>query len=459
MLKTLKSKLIMIHILTQILFLVVFIILGSRFVNQMIEIEFNKRVESFTRQVESAITVAMISSDTATLTAIAQEAVAIPDIHDFSVFLDNKLIHQASSSNNSPLYLKVVDAPVIKNNQTFGHFIFSISRLGIENSRRAFLKNLWIISLIEILLASFIAFSIGNYIGKRAKRLEQGLSVYSNGDVSFRFLEVMQDELGIVERSFNDMAHSIQEKNTHLENLRMQNLVSAKMASLGEMAGGIAHEINNPLAVISMRTEKLKRRMNSDEIDVPKTIEDLQKIETTITRISKIIRGLKNFSRSGASDPMEKVSLKQVVEDSITLSNEKLSNNSIKLKLDIDPEKDFNVLGRFVQLSQVILNLLSNACDAINKQDEKWIEITLKEVNHKVIVSLTDSGSGIPPEIAEKLMIPFFTTKEVGKGTGLGLSISKGIIEEQKGKFYYDPTCSNTRFVIELDQYEELEIS
>jgi C4-dicarboxylate-specific signal transduction histidine kinase len=110
------------------------------------------------------------------------------------------------------------------------------------------------------------------------------------------------------------------------------------------------------------------------------------------------------------------------------------------------------VLCREVQLSQVIINLVNNASDAIIDLPEKWIEldVTKDETGKKIIISLTDSGNGIPQEIAKKLMTAFFSTKGVGKGTGLGLSISQKIINEHQGDLFLDQSCQHTRFIIEL---------
>lgn len=109
-----------------------------------------------------------------------------------------------------------------------------------------------------------------------------------------------------------------------------------------------------------------------------------------------------------------------------------------------------NIEVRPTQISQVLLNLLSNAIDAVEKSNEKWIELRGFTRDHSVFITVTDSGKGIPPVVASRLMEPFFTTKEVGKGTGLGLSISKRIIEEYRGQLYYDTSSPQTRFVIEL---------
>jgi len=188
--------------------------------------------------------------------------------------------------------------------------------------------------------------------------------------------------------------------------------------------------------------------LNVENIDLEKIKVELSKIESTAHRIEKIVKGLKHFSRNDLTDPFELVSASSVIDSSLELCNEKLKNNSIELRMNLN--SNLMIQCRPIQISQIILNLLMNANDSIEFIDEKWISIDLSELNDKVKISITDSGKGIPPEIVEKMMQPFFTTKGVGKGTGLGLSISLGIAESHHGKLYYDSDSKNTKFVLEL---------
>lgn len=240
---------------------------------------------------------------------------------------------------------------------------------------------------------------------------------------------------------------------TEKKNAIKKLLESSKMSSLGEMAGGIAHEINNPLAIIHGKASAMRRRFTRGLIDVEKSNEDLNKIEATVERISKIIKGLRSFSRNVEQDPMEKIKLQQVIDDTLELCKERFRNHNIDLKVNC-PE-DIIISCRPAQISQVIMNLLNNAHDAIEKFPQKWVSLDVKNSGSRIEISVTDSGTGISSEIVDKMMQPFFTTKEVGKGTGLGLSISKGIVEDHQGLLRYDSTSKNTRFVIELPIIEQ----
>lgn len=231
-----------------------------------------------------------------------------------------------------------------------------------------------------------------------------------------------------------------------LEEQRKQTIQSAKLSSLGEMASGIAHEINNPLTIISSYARSLKRTNSENEND-PKINEAADKIVITVNRIAKIIKGLQSFARDSFNDAIVPTSVKKIIESTLELCHEKLKDNSIELK--INTFIDFEVDCREVQITQVLVNLLNNSRDAI-EGPSKWIKIEVIESAAEVILIISDSGKKISKEVADKIMQPFFTTKEIGKGLGLGLSISKGIIEGHNGKFYLDMNAVHTTFVIKL---------
>lgn len=227
---------------------------------------------------------------------------------------------------------------------------------------------------------------------------------------------------------------------------RMTN--SAKMSSLGEMAGGIAHEINNPLAIILGKAGQLKRKIDSDNFEKAPLLEAIAKIESTAQRIVKIIKGLSAFSRNAEADPMERCKLSRIVDDTIELCTDKFKQRGVALS--VSSYSDVEIECRAAQISQVLLNLLNNANDAIHELPEKWVKLDIQRQDEKVLLRIIDSGHGIPPEVLQKIMQPFFTTKGVGKGTGLGLSVSKSIVEIHHGKLSYEKLADNTCFVIEL---------
>lgn len=235
---------------------------------------------------------------------------------------------------------------------------------------------------------------------------------------------------------------------TQIKEKEEKLLQSSKMSSLGEMAGGIAHEINNPLAIIKGKANYIKKQIKNDVLDKERINEDLTKIEMTTDRIAKIIRGLRSFSRNATADPMEEVLVSSIVNDTLELCRERFRNHSIDLR--VSGNMDMRLECRSAQISQVLINLLGNAHDAVENLSEKWVSIEVVSQKDCILINVMDSGKGIPGPVAEKMMLPFFTTKEVGKGTGLGLSISIGIAKEHHGKLKYDAQSKNTKFVLQL---------
>lgn len=252
--------------------------------------------------------------------------------------------------------------------------------------------------------------------------------------------------------TFNIRAEKIvQERTQELDQSRMQLIESSKMASLGEMASSMAHEINNPLTIIQGKLQVINMILDDLKIYDRPLLDELRKIKTTTERIEKIVKGLRNFSRTAIHDPFEHIPLKEIINETMDLCGQKIKAEGIKLHLGQIPS--VHIKCRPAQISQVLINLLNNSRDAIFNKEEKWIDVSFRTYDKKLAILVTDSGSGIPDEVAEKMMEPFFTTKEVGKGTGLGLSISKGIISNHDGKLWLDRTSRHTCFVIELDSY------
>lgn len=248
----------------------------------------------------------------------------------------------------------------------------------------------------------------------------------------------------ILTRDITEMKHAQEELKKNHEQL----IISAKLSSLGEMAAGIAHEINNPLSIIYGVASQAHKKHLLGTLEHDKLSHDLQTILITTERIAKIVKGLRTFSRDATDDPMTSTPVSQVIDDTLELCKEKFRFHSIEIKTDCDPSIFIDC--RPSQISQVLMNLLNNAYDAMETLPEKWVHLVVAKCDGGISISVTDSGSGIPSDIRGKVMQPFFTTKDIGKGTGLGLSISTGIVEGHGGKLFYDPSSPNTRFVLEL---------
>lgn len=229
---------------------------------------------------------------------------------------------------------------------------------------------------------------------------------------------------------------------------------STKMAALGEMSGGIAHEINNPLTVIQARAFQLQQMVDAGKMDPAKIKQAAESISRTADKIARIIKSLRSFAREGTYDPFEVVPVKQIIEETLEFCRTRFYNHGVEVEVgEIDPELE--VECRLIQIEQVLLNLLNNSFDAISDLQEKWIRIKVVELVDSIEIHVIDSGDGIPEKVAEQIMLPFFTTKEVGKGTGLGLSISAGIMKSHKGELLLDSQAANTTFVVRLPRWQE----
>ncbi len=225
---------------------------------------------------------------------------------------------------------------------------------------------------------------------------------------------------------------------------QQQELIhSSSLVALGEMATGIAHEINNPLQALSLQLAVLKEMKENEE-----TKTQMEKMEKTVERMGKLIRGLKHLSRNDAADPVENFTPQDIIDSVMNISSDRFDRKSVSVNFKGQSHQLLS--GHLVQMSQVLINLLNNSIYAVKDLPEKWVEIEVRETKNSIQLLVTDSGSGIEARIAEKIMMPFFTTKGPQLGTGLGLSISQSIVQKHGGILYYDRSYPNTRFVIEL---------
>jgi PAS domain S-box-containing protein len=239
------------------------------------------------------------------------------------------------------------------------------------------------------------------------------------------------------------------EKERMILEQRQRLISSAKLAALGEMAGGISHEINNPLAVIHARAEGIKEMALRGNVDMSKLAYSAEKIELTAKRIAKIVKALRNIARDGEKDPFLRTPVKSIIEDVVEICRERFIHHAVEFQVD-EVLPSLVMECRAVQISQVVLNFLSNAFDAVKTSSNRWVKIEVREIDHHVQISVSDNGSGVSPDIRDKIFQPFFTTKEPGEGTGLGLSVSKAIIDDHHGTVQIDDSVPFTRFVVRL---------
>jgi PAS domain S-box-containing protein len=220
-----------------------------------------------------------------------------------------------------------------------------------------------------------------------------------------------------------------------------QLIQASKMATLGEMSAGVAHELNQPLNAIRIGSDLLKKIVESGEELAPDlTGKVSREIGAQVERAASIINHLREFGRKSEPDQLEKVFINKPITDVFTVLGQQLKLKQIKVNLDLD-ETLPSIYGLSNRLEQVFINLVMNARDAIEEmlengsqnEGEGLLTIRTYQEKGRVVALVRDNGNGMPERVKEKIFEPFFTTKDVGRGTGLGLSISYGIVKDYEG--------------------------
>jgi len=264
----------------------------------------------------------------------------------------------------------------------------------------------------------------------------------------------LYDGDGKIERAIGvNWDRTVELEKERLKNVEQAQLFhSSKMSTLGEMASGIAHEINNPLAIIKGRADHLMAAAQTGKLSQDPELwrSGLRQISKTADRIAQIVRGLKALSRNADGDAVSEFSMQEVLVETLALCEERFKSKGVELvKLgSLDPVR---LVGRPTQLSQVLLNLLNNAFYVQDKSGDSRIELSWQTGPGALFeIRVRDWGPGISPENRSKVMQPFFTTKGPGEGTGLGLSISKSLMENMGGRLEIESFANPTTFVVRV---------
>ncbi|MCU0238972.1 MAG: ATP-binding protein, partial [Pyrinomonadaceae bacterium] len=251
------------------------------------------------------------------------------------------------------------------------------------------------------------------------------------------------DEIGLLQNSFNEMSRKMADDIEQLQQLNEQLTRTEKLAAMGTLAAGVAHEVNNPLASISSLIQMMQAKQNLDN----ETADKLRLIQTQITRITQVTKDMMDFARVRPAAKAQ-INLNEILETSLRLA----SFDKSFQKLSIERSFDQNLSKISVdadQLQQVFLNLFLNARDAMPNGGSLSIK-TSQDVEF-IRVEIADSGTGIEEKDIKQIFDPFFTTKVAGKGTGLGLAVCYGIITAHNGKIEVNSNNGNgTKFIINL---------
>ena len=329
-----------------------------------------------------------------------------------------------------------------------------IGMLGIGLSKRPYMavRNRVFMSFVTIALLCFLLIVVVTYFLTRSlvRPLEEMVSVsrsIAGGDWSRRVETAnQQSELGLLSVSFNDMLdrisdmrseletwaktleQKVEERSEQLAKVQAQAARQQRLASVGQLAAGVAHEINNPLGgILTFASLMLEDLRPGDPHH-----EDLDEIVRQAVRCRKIVTGLLEFSRKREAD-MAPANVNEVLARTLALLETQAIFHDIQIKRRFDPNMPTNVMDES-QMQQVFMNLILNAVDAMDGHGQLTIETRHSKVKSELMVRITDTGSGIPEKIRESIFDPFFTTKDPGKGTGLGLAVSWKIVQAHGGR-------------------------
>lgn len=222
---------------------------------------------------------------------------------------------------------------------------------------------------------------------------------------------------------------------------QVRMLHTARITSIGEMANGVAHEVNNPLSVIDHAIEKMNRHHAYDEASI-------HMIQKAIHRITKIIRGLRDLAQDGNNSPMELLPLESLLYDTVDLYSSRSKEEGIHFHLSSDPSHFIE--ARDCQIKQILINLVQNAFLSVSEAEEKWISLTSLAVGEDIILSVSHSGEPIPEEERERIFDPFYLSLNSSRSTGLSLAISQRLAGENGGELSLHESPRPVTFVLKF---------
>ena len=308
--------------------------------------------------------------------------------------------------------------------------IVSIDEVNKMLSTSARRRAIFTIATI-IVVGAVISYYLYRTVSVPVRRLFTGTQRVASGDLDYQIPFADDTELGLLAQSFNRMAKELKEK-------QQQVLRQEKLASLGQMAAGIVHEINNPLSGILVYARLMLKQLKAGDFVLEDGEKNLSKIEQEVQRCSRIIRNLLDFSRQ-TPPQLRRVDMAQVIEEALLVLGHQASLQNIEVSKEYTPDAP-RIEADFDQMRQVLNNLFTNSVQAMEEGGQITLRLSkgtprdLPGATGVLKVEISDTGRGILPENMEKLFTPFFTTKEKGKGVGLGLAVVYGIIQRHNGR-------------------------
>lgn len=235
-----------------------------------------------------------------------------------------------------------------------------------------------------------------------------------------------------------------------LEWERVQNLQNATLVSLGSMASGMAHEINNPLAIVAGTAAQCLEHLAGGTVDPAFLQSKIKRVDMQIKRIVHIVNALLQFSSDSNVERRENRDLRDLVKEATEFVRERFAAGGVALSV-IEASQPLVVSCQPRSLLHALVNLLNNSFEAVREQPGAWVRVSLEAAAAgQILLRVTDSGTGIESAVRERMMNPFFTTKDIGEGVGLGLSVASGVLRAHGGELIYNDASSNTEFVLRI---------
>ncbi|NMH26591.1 HAMP domain-containing protein [Flavobacterium sp. SE-s28] len=411
----------------------------------------------------------------------------------FKTFPENQHLSAAITSNDS-LIVKKAD---FSTGMMSGAILLGFNTNGIEASKAKIKHTSIIVSTLVLLFGILIGLWLARTISIPVLALRDAARKVGEGDLNQKIKRVQKNEIGQLEKAFNKMiddlektTNALNEKNValsntndtlnhtmiELKNTHAQLIQSEKMASLGELTAGIAHEIQNPLNFVNnfsevsmelieeVKEERSKKQEERDEILEVELLEDISRNLAKIThhgkRADAIVKGMLQHSRTTSSEK-EPTDINGLADEYLRLAYHGLraKDKSFNATLNTDFDKTIGKVNMVPQdIGRVVLNLITNAFYAVDERKKQGCEpfeptltLTTRKKGDTIVISVKDNGNGIPQSILDKIFQPFFTTKPTGQGTGLGLSLAYDIIAAHEGRLSVETKeGEGTEFHIEL---------
>lgn len=333
--------------------------------------------------------------------------------------------------------------PLRIHGKSWGALRVGISTAPLEQELAALARRIISVSLAFFLFGALLSWLIGRGMARPLQRLTALMAAVSTDNLAVELPPRRPDEIGALQESFSEMLERLRRSEAERERAVAHLIQSEKLASIGKIVAGVAHEVNNPLATIGACIYNLERDNTGPN-------RNLEILKQGAERIERIVRQLTDFSRAGALD-IQPVGSSYLFEEIREFGRMTLKNRQVQLiaqdlctppiALNLDKGK----------IHQVILNLLINAADASPEQGT--VRLTAASESNSYLLSIQDQGCGIPDELREQIFDIFYTTKPAGDGTGIGLAICKSIVEMHGGELSFESRPGDTTFTVRIPRY------